>query len=91
MKLDSDVDLKHLKVDGGMTNGDVCMKVLADVGGFEVIRPEMREWALKPVFQYLALLPQTHTGLPHLDQLYWQEPPSACLDGICWIQKRSIK
>ncbi|KAA1469090.1 glycerol kinase [Dentipellis sp. KUC8613] len=43
MKLDSKSDLKHLKVDGGMTNGDLCMEVLADIGGFEVIRPEMRE------------------------------------------------
>ncbi|TFY80363.1 hypothetical protein EWM64_g3649 [Hericium alpestre] len=43
MKLDSKNDLKHLKVDGGMTNGDLCMQVLADIGGFEVIRPEMRE------------------------------------------------
>lgn len=43
MKLDSKTDLKHLKVDGGMTNGDVCMEILADIGGFDVIRPEMRE------------------------------------------------
>ncbi|KAF8576472.1 glycerol kinase [Ramaria rubella] len=43
MKLDSKVDLKHLKVDGGMTNGDLAMQVLADVGGFGVVRPEMRE------------------------------------------------
>jgi len=43
MRLDSKVDLKHLKVDGGMTNGDLVMQVLADVGGFDVIRPEMRE------------------------------------------------
>ncbi len=43
MALDSNAELKHLKVDGGMTNGDMVMKVLADVGGFEVIRPEMRE------------------------------------------------
>ncbi len=35
--------LKHLKVDGGMTNGDVAMQILADVGGFEVVRPQMRE------------------------------------------------
>ena len=46
MKLDSKTDLKHLKVDGGMTNGDMVMKVLADLGGFTVIRPEMREWVL---------------------------------------------
>lgn len=44
MKLDSKTDLKHLKVDGGMTNGDACMEILADVGGFDVIRPEMREY-----------------------------------------------
>ena len=43
MKLDSSSELKHLKVDGGMTNGDMVMKVLADIGGFTVIRPEMRE------------------------------------------------
>ncbi|KAG7095770.1 hypothetical protein E1B28_006475 [Marasmius oreades] len=43
MKLDSGNELKHLKVDGGMTNGDLAMTVLADVGGFVVIRPEMRE------------------------------------------------
>jgi glycerol kinase len=43
MKLDSKSELAHLKVDGGMTNGDVVMEVLADVGGFEVARPEMRE------------------------------------------------
>lgn len=44
MKLDSGVGLKHLKVDGGMTNGDTAMQVLADIGGFEVVRPEMREY-----------------------------------------------
>ncbi|KAF9260674.1 glycerol kinase [Marasmius fiardii PR-910] len=43
MKLDSGNELKHLKVDGGMTNGDLAMTVLADVGGFVVVRPEMRE------------------------------------------------
>ncbi|KAF8889329.1 glycerol kinase [Infundibulicybe gibba] len=43
MKLDSGTDLKHLKVDGGMTNGDLAMSILADVGGFGVVRPEMRE------------------------------------------------
>jgi glycerol kinase len=43
MKLDSKTDLKHLKVDGGMTNGDLSMAILADIGGFSVIRPEMRE------------------------------------------------
>ena len=45
MKLDSNVDLKHLKVDGGMTNGDMAMEILADLGGFTVIRPDMREYA----------------------------------------------
>lgn len=43
MKLDSGTDLQHLKVDGGMTNGDLAMTILADLGGFGVIRPEMRE------------------------------------------------
>jgi len=43
MAKDSGVDLQHLKVDGGMTNGDLAMQLQADIGGFEVIRPEMRE------------------------------------------------
>ncbi|KAF8333443.1 uncharacterized protein EI90DRAFT_3015345 [Cantharellus anzutake] len=43
MKADSGVELKHLKVDGGMTNGDIVMQIQADIGGFEVVRPEMRE------------------------------------------------
>lgn len=43
MKADSGVELKHLMVDGGMTNGDVVMQIQADIGGFEVVRPEMRE------------------------------------------------
>jgi len=43
MRRDSELELKHLKVDGGMTNGDLAMQVIADLGGFDVIRPEMRE------------------------------------------------
>ncbi|THU91530.1 hypothetical protein K435DRAFT_820828 [Dendrothele bispora CBS 962.96] len=37
MKLDSKTDLDHLKVDGGMTNGDLAMSVLSDLGGFDVV------------------------------------------------------
>jgi glycerol kinase len=43
MKLDPKSEVAHLKVDGRMTDGDVAMEVLADVGGFEVVRPEMCE------------------------------------------------
>ena len=43
MQSDAGADLKQVKVDGGMTNGDVAMQVLADLGGFTVVRPEMRE------------------------------------------------
>lgn len=43
MKLDSRAKLEHLKVDGGMTNGDVCMEILANIGGFDVVRPDMKE------------------------------------------------
>lgn len=56
MKLDSGSDLKHLKVDGGMTNGDLCMEVLADIGGFGVVRPVMRESVLHLFFFLLYLL-----------------------------------
>ncbi|THU75962.1 actin-like ATPase domain-containing protein [Dendrothele bispora CBS 962.96] len=37
------LEANHLKVDGGMTNGDLVMTILADLEGFSVIRPEMRE------------------------------------------------
>ena len=43
MKLDSNSEFTHLRVDGDMTNGDVAMEVLADVVGFEVVRPEIHE------------------------------------------------
>lgn len=48
MKSDSGTELDHLKVDGGMTNGDEVMKILADLGGFTVVRPEMREYVKHP-------------------------------------------
>jgi glycerol kinase len=41
--LNASSDPTHLKVDGGMTNGDPAIEALADVGGFEVGWPEMRE------------------------------------------------
>ena len=43
MKLDSGNDLTELKVDGGMTNGDKVMEIVADLTGADVVRPEMRE------------------------------------------------
>ena len=47
MQLDSGQEgARDLKVDGGMTNGDTVMQVLADITGFGIIRPEMRECAL---------------------------------------------
>jgi glycerol kinase len=47
MQADARAELKHLKVDGGMTNGDVGMQILADIGGFDVVRPEMRECVVR--------------------------------------------
>lgn len=44
MKTDTGVDLKELKVDGGMTNGDLVMAIVADLTGADVVRPEMREY-----------------------------------------------
>ncbi|KZV82900.1 actin-like ATPase domain-containing protein, partial [Exidia glandulosa HHB12029] len=43
MRRDSGVPLSELRVDGGMTNGDFAMQVVSDLGGFDVVRPEMRE------------------------------------------------
>ena len=40
MQSDARADLKQLKVDGGMMNGDVAMQILADLGGFTVVHLE---------------------------------------------------
>jgi len=43
MNKDSGKPLAELKVDGGMTNNDVCMQLQSDILGIEVDRPQMRE------------------------------------------------
>ncbi|KAJ1680257.1 Glycerol kinase [Spiromyces aspiralis] len=43
MKNDCGESLKLLKVDGGMTNSDICMQIQADILGIKVIRPAMTE------------------------------------------------
>ncbi|BFZ57110.1 Glycerol kinase [Savitreella phatthalungensis] len=43
MNADSGKPLTSLKVDGGMTNGDVCMQIQSDILGIDVERPQMRE------------------------------------------------
>jgi glycerol kinase len=43
MKIDSGVDLKVLKVDGGMVQNDLLMQIQADVLQVPVIRPEVAE------------------------------------------------
>ncbi|KAG2177874.1 hypothetical protein INT43_003121 [Umbelopsis isabellina] len=43
MNADSGRPLKTLKVDGGMTNSDLCMQIQADILGINVDRPQMRE------------------------------------------------
>lgn len=43
MRADSDIPLLKLKVDGGVTNSDHAMQIQADIGGFTVERPQMRE------------------------------------------------
>jgi glycerol kinase len=43
MNADSGKPLKSLKVDGGLTNSDLCMQIQADILGIDVDRPRMRE------------------------------------------------
>ncbi|KAK7206997.1 hypothetical protein BZA70DRAFT_270169 [Myxozyma melibiosi] len=43
MQKDSGYDLKTLKVDGGMSNSDVCMQIQSDIIGINVVRPSYRE------------------------------------------------
>lgn len=83
MKLDSGSDLKHLKVDGGMTNGDLCMQILADTGGFTVIRPEMREYVVYFMGIVTAMTDGLDLDLPPLELPFALEQLSNCSDGIC--------
>ncbi|GAA5801621.1 hypothetical protein HPULCUR_007069 [Helicostylum pulchrum] len=43
MNKDSSAPLRSLKVDGGMSNSDLCMQIQADILGIDVDRPLMRE------------------------------------------------
>ncbi|KAL0096010.1 hypothetical protein J3Q64DRAFT_1812003 [Phycomyces blakesleeanus] len=43
MNKESGKPLRSLKVDGGMSNSDLCMQIQADVLGIHVDRPQMRE------------------------------------------------
>ncbi|KAJ3130537.1 Glycerol kinase [Nowakowskiella sp. JEL0407] len=43
MNLDSGRNLTVIKVDGGLTNSDLCMQIQADTTGINVERPLMRE------------------------------------------------
>ncbi|CEG66889.1 Putative Glycerol kinase [Rhizopus microsporus] len=43
MNHDAQSPLRILKVDGGMSNSDVCMQIQADILGIQVDRPQMRE------------------------------------------------
>ncbi|KAK9475957.1 hypothetical protein V1514DRAFT_338375 [Lipomyces japonicus] len=43
MQKDSGYELKSLKVDGGMSNSDVCMQIQSDIIGIDVLRPAYRE------------------------------------------------
>lgn len=73
MKHDSNTELKHLKVDGGMTNSDMTMQLQADLGGFDVVRPEMREYAI------LILAPALRRGLNESSILISQvDSPRCC-------------
>lgn len=40
---ESGVDVKDLRVDGGMVESDICMQIQADILGISVSRPQMRE------------------------------------------------
>ncbi|KAG0227341.1 Glycerol kinase [Mortierella sp. GBA43] len=43
MNSDSGKPLKALRVDGGLSNSDICMQLQADILGIQVSRPMMRE------------------------------------------------
>ena len=43
MNADSGHPLKTLRVDGGLSNSDLCMQLQSNILGLEVARPQMRE------------------------------------------------
>ena len=43
MALDSGIDLKELRVDGGASANDLLMQIQSDVTGLDIVRPEIVE------------------------------------------------
>ena len=43
MEKDSGHKLTELKVDGGMSNSELCMQTQADLANIPIVRPQMRE------------------------------------------------
>jgi glycerol kinase len=90
MRADSDIPLLKLKVDGGVTNSDHAMQIQADLGGFTVERPQMRECVRLCSLPFLAregqvadcLPSQRPPGQPRSVRLSSPARPSISLAGI---------
>lgn len=84
MRADSDVELKKLRVDGGVTNSDHAMQIQADIGGYIVERPEMRECVVvSPSSSPCWNLTLCLAGPPLSGLLSSPAVQSVSSDGIC--------
>ncbi len=43
MSADSDIDLREMRVDGGITSNELCMQLQADIMGIDIVRPQVQE------------------------------------------------
>jgi glycerol kinase len=72
MNADSGVDLKELKVDGGMVGNDLLMQFQADVLDVDVVRPEVAETTALGAAYAAGLATGYWSGLDDLRQ-NWSE------------------
>eukprot|EP00457_Paulinella_chromatophora_P005979 gb/GEZN01005997.1/.p1 GENE.gb/GEZN01005997.1/~~gb/GEZN01005997.1/.p1 ORF type:complete len:531 (+),score=62.73 gb/GEZN01005997.1/:25-1593(+) len=69
MQKDSGIALKLLKVDGGMTNSEICMQFQADLLGVSVERPASLEATAKGAAIAAGLAVNFWSGIPQLQTL----------------------
>ena len=72
MVADSGVDLKELRVDGGMTVNDLLMQFQADILGVDVVRPKMTETTALGAAYGAGLAAGLWSGLDEIADL-WAE------------------
>ncbi|KAI8141018.1 hypothetical protein BJV82DRAFT_519090, partial [Fennellomyces sp. T-0311] len=69
MDKESNTSLRSLKVDGGISNSDLCMQIQSDILGIQVDRPAMRESTALGAAIAAGLAVNVWESIDHLEQV----------------------